>query len=200
VAIRLIEDLPFNDDSGTLRIPGGPVVSIAQNQIILWVTVSSQRLPFDANPILPVDVRRFPVLLDTGFNDTLLINERHLRDWQLIEDETLPQVAHDPVTIRRRVAKRGRQSKSGNKPPESVSQITVPYRTAWVWLHRPLARIRDEMSSEPPVRLSLWPGIAVIPSEIDFPTLPLLGLRALRQNHLLVSINAGRGLISIDKP
>jgi hypothetical protein len=80
VTIRLIQDLPFFDEATTTRIPGGPVVSILHNQIILWVSVTPHHSPYDREAELPQDKHRISALLDTGFNDCFLVNERHLTD------------------------------------------------------------------------------------------------------------------------
>ena len=101
MAKRLIESLPFSDDEGSARIPNGPVVPIGHNQIILWVSITLRRPPFDAEGIIPPGTRRFPAVLDTGYNDGFLLNERHLQDWALLDPSALPSIASwPPVTIK----------------------------------------------------------------------------------------------------
>ena len=170
--IRLIEDLPFFDESGTVRIPDGPAVDILHNQIILWMSVTPRRAPADAQAIIPLGVRRFPAVLDFGFNDCFLVNERHLRDWALTDPSAL-HATTEPLTIHRAGAVRPSETaesetqeegekESGKEQIQELARsvsISVPVREGWLWLHRPLPRFRDEMSDEPPERLFLWPGI-----------------------------------------
>ena len=194
--VRLIEDLPFYDDARTIYIPDVPAPYIGHNQIIVWVSLTRRFAPYDADDPLPPGTRRFPALLHTGFNDTFLINERTLNEWALLDAGALLDLDFDPVVIRRRITKR---PDVVSEPEADVSTLSLPYKAAWLWLHRPLPGIRDEMSQNPPARLFLPPGVVIVPKQFNEPRLPLLGMRTLRRNHLLVSINAGEGKVSIDK-
>jgi hypothetical protein len=69
----ILRRLPFYEHPTILRVPGGPVVDVLSHQTVIWVSVTRPGLP-----ALPADARRFPVVLDTGFNGNLLIPESQL--------------------------------------------------------------------------------------------------------------------------
>jgi hypothetical protein len=67
---------PFYEDQRTLRVPGGPVVTIKHHQIIVWVSITQAGLAE-----FPPRAPRFPAVLDTGFNDTFLLQEQQFTAW-----------------------------------------------------------------------------------------------------------------------
>lgn len=82
---------------------------------------------------------------------------------------------------------------------EVVDELQLLYHEAWLWLHCPVPRFRDEMSDGPAVQLSLSPGLTIIPEEINYPRLPLIGMRCLRRNRLQVILKSVEGKVSIDQ-
>ncbi len=80
-----------------------------------------------------------------------------------------------------------------------MGQRLPPY-AANVWLHRNVPRERDQLLDQPPHCLELPRGIAVYPAGSDFPRLPLLGLRALVSNRLLLSVAGDRTEVSLRSP
>jgi hypothetical protein len=139
-------------------------VRVRGNQIILWVTVSPRRLGPPDPRLTP-----FPAVLDTGYNHTLAVQERHLVEWSGLDPETLPEIGH--------ARDRGRR---------------ISLDPADVWIHRTEPGSHDRLTGDPPHAVSAAQGIAVYPSAQSFPRLPLLGLRAITRNRLILVVNGYR--------
>jgi hypothetical protein len=76
----------------------------------------------------------------------------------------------------------------------------VPLCAANVWIHPDVPDKRDQLSLDPPFLLSLDQGVAIYPSELDFPRLPLLGLRSLVRNKLHLMLDPERCLVNLRTP
>ncbi len=113
-----------------------------------------------------------PAILDTGHNHNLAISETHLRSW-----------AHlTPAGSRHQIRVQGRQ---------------VPLINAGLWLF-PNQPGHLTLSGRPPMRLALPEGIAVYPEGPPSPArLPILGLRALVTNELLLIVNGRRRMVTL---
>jgi len=72
----VIRRLPFFDDATSLQIPSGSLLSIKPRQIVVWLSIGP---PGSPPPLIPGS--RFPAVLDTGFNNSFLIQEEHLMAW-----------------------------------------------------------------------------------------------------------------------
>jgi hypothetical protein len=134
-------------------------ILIRADQIILWVTLTPKRIT-SPNP-LPTP---FPVILDTGHTHSFSIREEHLRDWAGIRFDSLPLMG----TIRDRTER-------------------IPLRAANVWAYTNERHSRDNLVEKPPRNLAAPKGIAVYPGA--FPRLPILGLRAIADNKLVLIVN-----------
>jgi hypothetical protein len=165
----ILRRLPFFDDATSLQIPGGPVVSIKHDQIVAWVSVT---LPGLTAPSMSEP--RFPALLDTGFNDTFLLQEEHLMAWS----------GHSPGDFHALAAL-------------SVYGTQAPLLDADVWLHRNEPGERDVLAPGSPFRLELEFGIAVCPRGMGRPRLPLLGVKALRENDLTMLLSTARRRLTV---
>jgi hypothetical protein len=76
-----------------------------------------------------------------------------------------------------------------------------PLRDAAIWIHPNRPGSRDAFDGRPPYRLHLPRGIMVWPREIrGARRLPLLGLYAIREAGLLVSINGRRRRVGLRTP
>lgn len=150
---KILRKLPFFDRATTLRIPGGPVVDLKHDQIILWVSITGPGLPE-----CPPETPRFPAVLDTGFNDNFLIQEQHLTAWAGLSPRSLDCVEF-----------------------MSAYGQNVPLLDADVWLYRNQSGHRDQLLPSPPFRLELKSGVGVCPVPVSAPRLPLLGVRGLRR-------------------
>jgi len=133
-----------------------PTVDIYHHQIVLAITLTSPEVE-----ALPGDAPRFPAVLDTGFNDNLLITERQLQDWANPDAEL-----------------------------EHKAQIDdgISLHEAKIWFHRNVALSRTEYLDDDPFPLELRRGIFVARNDRGT-RLPILGLRALADNQLSLVID-----------
>jgi hypothetical protein len=206
VVEQLVEDLPILRDRSEIRIPGGPLVSLGQNQIVLWVSLTPGPLPDEfasGSSPFPPSLRRFPAILDTGFNGTFLMNERHFRQWGLVNPELFPRFDRYPGMrfLRKFTADAGlavSQSEAGSNA-KVVSDLEVPYRQAMLWLHRNQSGHRDQIAPVPPTPLFLSPGLAILPANIDDPVIPLIGMRCLISNRLRIIIDSDRATLAMER-
>jgi hypothetical protein len=142
----------------------GERVRLRANQIIVWVSLTS-RPTLELTPV----VRAFPAILDTGHTHTFSVQSRHLVEWAGVSIDALP------VTGIAR--ERGRR---------------VTRRAARIWIRPSATGSQDRLAHRPPFLLTNFEGIAVYPPELNFPRLPILGLRAISDNRLVLTINGHR--------
>jgi hypothetical protein len=110
----------------------------------------------------------FPVILDTGHSHNLSIQERHLVGWGGIHPDALVLLG----AIRDR----------GDR---------IPLRGANLWAHPNRRGTRELRTDRAPQLLAVPSGIAVYPTG-EFPRLPILGLRAVAENGLILAVNGRR--------
>lgn len=142
----------------------GQRVRIRRHQIVVWVTLTTPPLR-GADP----RVSPFPAILDTGYTHTFAIQERHLIEWAGLNPEALPVV--------------GAAREQGRR---------IPLQSADVWVHANESGSRERLTGGAPFGVSAPEGIAVYPSALNFPRLPLLGLRAIAHNNLVLVVNGHR--------
>jgi hypothetical protein len=158
----ILRQLPFPDKPSALVVGPGDVVAVHSFQVIVWVSLTPPKWTE-----LPPQAPRFPAILDIGHSHNFSIREDHLRRWARIE---LPAL---------------RSLRSAR-----VNRVRVPLVAANVWIHRNQPGQRDRFTDAPPFRLELPRGIAVYPPATPGePRLPLLGLRALAVNNLVLTID-----------
>jgi len=115
--------------------------------------------------------RSFPVILDTGHSHNFSIKEEHLRIWAGLNSHEIQTIGH-----------------------ARLNKQLVELKDATVAIHLNAPGKRDELRGQEPYLLTLSEGIAIHRGSDPFaPRLPLLGLRALVKNGLLLSID-GRNL------
>jgi len=148
----------------------GQAVMVKPHQVVLWVSVSVRGLvKWDSRT--PV----FPAILDTGNTFTFSIFQSQLIQWAGIRPELLRVLGQIRLAGR-----------------------YYPRREADVWLHPNLPGKRDVQPSGQPVRLNLEKGIAVYPgTATPAPHLPLLGLQALTENDLYLTVDGQRRQVSL---
>ncbi len=167
----ILRKVPIVDRPGTLTLPDGTAVSIKSDQLILWASVTPSGLAD-----FPAATPRFPVVLDTGFNHTLLMTERHLADWATLKTTDLTWI--DLLT---------------------ADGQAIPLRNANVWIHHNQPHSRDPLAGAVPFRLELPEGIGVWPAAIPGARrMPLLGSRALRRGGLHLHVNGRAGWFSMN--
>jgi hypothetical protein len=176
----LLRDLPFDDQTNPLLLPDGEPfldetgqpLDILHDQIVFWGSLTPHGA---ATP--PGEAGRFPVDIDTGFNDTFLIGEAQLRKWTGM---TLANLIPSGSALR------------------VSGRLTIAMYEADLWLHPNKPGVRDP-AAVPAVRLELPDGIAVWPDVVPGGRrLPLLGLRALRWLGLRLSVDGATRLVSLE--
>jgi hypothetical protein len=161
----IIRRLPFIDKDRSLQFRGHSC-TVRRDQIIVWLSLLPTAVPFDR-----ASAPAFPVILDTGYNHNLLIQENHLESWAECSTDAL--------------------TRAGSM---YVNNQSVALYDANLWLHHNIAG-RIELDGEAfPLQLPTNGGIG-IPTRA--PRVPLLGIRALRSADLHVSIDCQRGIVSI---
>jgi hypothetical protein len=143
-----------------------------EDQIVFWASLTLPELRE------PREMRRFPVSFDTGFNNGLCIPERYLSEWAGLTTQDLAWVGD--------VRFQGR---------------LIPLHDAAIWIHPNRPGSRDTLAGRPAYRLHLPRGIMVWPRAMGVVRrLPLLGLYAIRDAGLLVSINGWRRRVGLRTP
>jgi len=159
----ILRRLPFSTKADETVVQGERI-SIRPYQIIIWISLTNPNTK-ELHPATP----RFPVILDTGHNHNLSIHESQLTRW----------TTDDFPSPSRRTAIRDRG-------------FSVALRLAKIWLFSNLRGTRDHLAERTPLALEIPEGIAIYPSESDFPRLPILGLRVLVKNRLHLTIDPDR--------
>jgi hypothetical protein len=142
----------------------GERIRIRGNQVIIWLTLTSDRVSEPNPSAVP-----FPAIIDLGHNYSFSILDRHLVEWVGIRPEALP--------VTGAVRERGQR---------------LLLRAARIWAHANVPGSRDRLADSPPLQISAPRGIAVYPSAGGFPRLPILGLRAIAENELILHVNGRR--------
>jgi hypothetical protein len=166
----LLDHMPFPGEPGEVVVRGERI-RIRAHQIILWASVTLDRVKSPNPTAIP-----FPVILDTGHTHSLSIQERHLVEWADLRPEML--------SVRMAIRERGQR---------------ILLRAANIWVHPNMRGIRDQLADRPPHLLEAKRGIAVYPPG-EFPRLPILGLRAIAENNLILKIDGRKRTATLRKP
>jgi hypothetical protein len=168
----IIRKLPYDDRHTKLTLPGGDNVLVLPYQIVIWISITPTNVK-----AVSKSTPRLPAVIDTGFNHSLLIREEHLSNWAGLAIEQLSPLATQITAYDRRVR----------------------LRAANVWLYSNRSGKRDELLNKPPTQLPLYQQVAVCPSDVESPRLPLLGLRALTLAGLDLRVNGEQRSVTISK-
>ncbi len=152
----------------------GERVRVGPHQIIVWVSLTPPTRMTEPNPAAVP----FPAILDTGHTHSLAISERHLAEWAGLRPGSLRHLGE--------LRDRARDSR-------------IPRRAANLWLHGNNPGERDRLSPRPARFLKMDEGIAVYPGA-DFPRLPLVGLRAIAENNLVLTVNGPKRAATLRTP
>lgn len=165
----ILRRLPYFNHMTTLTVHG-ETVRVKPYQIVVWVSLGLEEEQ-DWNP----RAERIPAILDTGHTHNLSIQRRHLVEWAGIHPESLSELGH--------ISERNQR---------------LTRHSASLWLHTNQPGHRDRFAARQPYRLDLEEGIAVYPDDgSNFPRLPLLGLRALTDNHLHLIVSGWRRMVKL---
>jgi hypothetical protein len=158
----LIRDLPFFDTETTAAAPN-EAMTVRAYQVVVWMSLSARDVP-------EADAPRFPTIIDPATNHNFLIQEDHLERWANL---SLPSLL--PLG----------QAYLGNR--------ALPLMRVSAWIHANRPGTRDEFVARPPFRLEMPKGMIVAPRGVSTAArLPLLGLRAIVSNRLLLTIDGAR--------
>jgi hypothetical protein len=165
----ILHCLPFFDRPTTVTV-GREIIRVRSDQIIAWISLSA------ANAV-SWDRRwpRMPVILDTGYNHNFSIQVRHLVQWAGMDPRSLTLLRH----LR-----------------DQEKRVPLHAGALWIYPNRPGKRV--ELAEREPVRLALEDGLAIYPDDgSNYPRLPLLGLKALADNHLYLTISGWRRSVKL---
>jgi hypothetical protein len=166
----VIDHLPFRPYETYLSLPGrSERILVLPRQIILWLSVTTPEVEN------PGSEHRFPAVLDTGLNESLVINRSHLEEWAGLQERDLPLA--DDARIR------------------VYNRVVYP-RDVGLWLYQNLPFTNSEVSGTPPLPMEVDAGILISP-ERNKPRLPVLGMRAIETSRLVVTIDGGRQSVAI---
>jgi hypothetical protein len=157
-------------DEPTEFVIGQERIRVRANQIILWITLTPKMFNYPDPRSIP-----FPVILDTGHTHTFSIREQHLIDWAKLRPEQM--------SVESAVRDRGQR---------------LLLRAANIWCHPNECGSRHRSSDQQPYGLAAPKGIAIYSG--DFPRLPILGLRAIAENELILKINGKRRYATLHTP
>jgi hypothetical protein len=165
---RILHKLPIPQQD-TVAFVGEEMVPIVAYEIVVWVSLASR------NVLDPSRLPRFPALIDSAHTHNFLVREEHLVRWAGIRPESLG-------------LGRGEILQAGRR---------VPLRAAQLWIHRNEPGYWDRLSVAPPYFLDVAEGILASAPTSTFPRLPLVGLRAIVQNKLDLTVKGKGGMVSL---
>jgi len=172
----LLQKLPFFDRVRPCA-HGSVTIQLKPFRILVWVALCKPGpIAYDPKSWL------VPTILDTGFNGAFCIREEQLQHWAGI-DPNYFSIA--------RSAK--------------LARGLVDVRAANIWLLRNVPMSTDPIC-ENPFRMEIDEGIHVFrkPSGADGmdarPEYPLLGMRALRRNSVVLTVDFRTALVMLQKP
>jgi hypothetical protein len=167
---HLLDRMPFPAETSEIAVRGERV-RVRADQIIVWVSLSVREVLDQSPAVVP-----FPAILDTGHNHSFSLREQHLVTWAGIRPEALPLRGHT----------RDREQR-------------VELRVANLWAHVNERGSREGLADEAPFLLRARTGIAVY-SVGDFPRLPLLGLRVIAENNLVLKVDGPKRFATLRTP
>jgi hypothetical protein len=162
----VIAEVRFDPVRSGVVGPDGTPIEILPCQVLLWASLAPQTVVQ-----LPAKTRRFPVVLDTGFNGNVMVREEQLRDWAGYGPTDLSTLGAGLV----------------DGKPARVKRANL-------WLYH------DRESHAPPYCVELFGGILVTSPMSDRPRLPLLGMRAINTAGLRVAIDGRTRLVTVAAP
>lgn len=168
------EDLRRPDGRPVVCPTTGRVLRAYHDQLVVWATLTPGKQPPPASPSL------FPVLLDTGFNETFVMQRRQAEAW--LTPAVFATFPGHPFQLK-------------------IGPELIPAWNVSLWVYPNVPGARDPDSSGSPVRIRAVPAIWLTPSGSAYTKeKPLLGLRALRFNGLSLRIDGAAGRFSLDAP
>lgn len=173
----VINRIPVPGLERNVLLPSGQLIAIRRFQPVVWISIS---LPAVAD--LPLSTASFPAVIDTGFNQTLLIQDRHLEQWAGIRAADLRVFPSESAQYGGQVWR---------------------FRIADIWLRPNIAGQAEVEPQSPAYCLETHPGILVLSLSEREQRLPVLGMRALARNRVQLTAEfptPAQGFLSIQVP
>lgn len=168
------EDLRHPDGRPVVCPTAGCVLRAHHDQLFVWATLAPGTQPPSAGATL------FPVLIDTGFNEMFLMQQRQAEAWL-----TAPVFATFQA-LRNRL------------------KVGAEFLTAWdisLWVYPNVPGTRVPDPSATPVWVDAPHGVWLAPPGSGLTReKPLLGLRAVRFNRLKLRVDGDAGRFALDAP
>ncbi len=162
---RILDRLPV-PTADTSVFVGQEAVTVHAYEILAWVSLAIRDV------LDPARLPRFPALIDTAHTHNFSIQEEHLRRWAGLRLDAMH-------LGRGNVRQQGR---------------LLPLRAAHLWIHPNKPGHWDQLADRPPHRIDVPEGVVVYPAGVNFPRLPLVGLRAIVRNKLDLAVKGKTGL------
>lgn len=162
---RLIDRVPVPERPSEVVVRGERV-RLRGDQIVVWLAITRK---LDEPP--GTTASPFPAILDTGHTHSLSLQERHLVDWAEMRPDSLRRFG-------------------GVRDRDRGQRLDLLAATIWVYRNAPGSR--ERLADQAPFPLGGTPGIAVYPAGVEFPRLPILGLRAIAENKVVLVVNGDR--------
>ena len=162
--------MPFTDEAAEIVVRGERVGARA-NQIIIWVSLTLRSIEEPYPSAIP-----FPAIVDTGHSHSFAIQQRHLLQWGGLRPEELRLI--------------GAARHRGQR---------LDLRAANIWAHPNQRGERERLIPRRPHWIEPKSGIAIYPDG-DFPRLPILGLKAIADNELILKVDGGRRVATLRTP
>ncbi len=174
--IEILRRLPINGPGAGNRLMrfGNASIKVKPFQMVAWASITLRTESLAG--IHRGDLPRFPVLIDTGHGDSFTIQDTHLRVWANRQPS-------DFLSMPRRVT--------------INSRFLCQTRAAALWIYPNLPGSEDIDPLRKPFRLALDGGMSVLPERIEYPRMPLLGLRTLLSNGLTMIVDGPNRAISL---
>ena len=157
-----INRIPVPRAERSIKLPTGDTIALKSLQPIVWISVAPPQV-IDLPPTAP----RFPAVIDTGFNQTLLIQDWHLEKWAGVKSADLQVFP-------------GEAARYGNQ--------TWPFRLADIWLQPADLGANLPVVDSEAFCLETHPGILVVRESERRQRLPVLGMRALAWNRVRLTL------------
>lgn len=143
--------------------PGQEQIRIKPLQPLVWISIAPPSV-LELPPLWP----RFPAVIDTGFNQTLLMQQHHVQGWAGVSVADLLVFPGEAAGYRGQA---------------------WPFYIADIWLHRNISGTQDfGPITTRPYCLETYPGILIVTPEQREQRLPILGMRALARNRMRLDI------------
>jgi hypothetical protein len=143
----------------------------------------------------------FPAILDTGHNGFFAMRSEHLQEWVNLDEKPATEVSR--ITIRNAVIDHSKlpshqASHNASSGVQLHPKYTIPVHNYKVWIFSNKPHTTEvDLDRVTPLSVD---GVAVYPPEvINAPSIPILGIKALQSNHLLLAVDGKHRLVTLTR-